>query len=91
MPFVLHKLYRLVIAFGICALIQAQDSLDISKYPGWAAVMETEGYSWKPYTVYTEDGWTLSLFRIMKEEQDGQEDQQQSRPILVQHGAFMDA
>ena len=34
------------------------------KYADWAELMERFGYSWEPHTVVTDDGWSLTVFRI---------------------------
>ena len=44
------------------------------------------GQDWEMYHVDTEDGWTLTLFRLT-----GYEVDPSKGPILIVHGAGMDA
>ena len=52
--------------------------------------MEKEGYSWEPYEVETEDGWTLTLFRITGHADSSGEathrEHMHAAPVLVTHG-----
>ena len=34
-------------------------------FTDWSELMDTLGYAWEPHTVLTEDGWTLTVFRIL--------------------------
>ena len=39
--------------------------IDRAYYPEWSAALDLYGYDWEVYQVKTEDGWYLSLFRIL--------------------------
>ena len=54
--------------------------------------MDKEGYTWQPYEVETEDGWTLTLFRITgRVGEDAENGHWNSTPVLITHGLGMDA
>ena len=36
----------------------------------WSDLMDTLGYAWEPHSVLTEDGWTLTVFRILGRNND---------------------
>ena len=36
----------------------------MDKYPGWAAIMSTFGYTWEAVPAKTSDGWNLILLHI---------------------------
>ena len=76
------------LAAALAAIASAQAEPDLSEM---ASVMSEAGYSWDAHRVETEDGWWLSLFRITGK--NGQEEERVTRdiPVLVQHGAMMDA
>ena len=59
---------------------------DQSSVPEWSELMAGIGQDWEMYNVETEDGWTLTLFRLT-----GYEIDQSKGPILIVHGAGMDA
>ena len=51
--------------------------------------MDTFGYTWEPYTVETEDGWYLSMFRMTGVVGEPEIVPDYTRPpILLQSGAF---
>ena len=77
----------LMIAALAAISVIAQTPDEKAKYPGWAAVMSKEGYTWKPYTVETADGWTLTLYRLTG--RVGKESStKHATPVLVQHGLY---
>ena len=57
--------------------------------------MDTARYSWEPYTVETDDGWTLSMFRITakidKDNKKTTTPDEGKFPVIVWHGGTMDA
>ena len=58
-------------------------------FKDWSELMDTLGYAWEPHTVLTEDGWTLTVFRILGRN-DGTTKRLQDKkqfPILALHGA----
>lgn len=52
--------------------------------------MDNSLYTWEPYTVETEDGWTLSMFRVTgKNDDTGKkitEVDEGKFPVIVWHG-----
>ena len=57
--------------------------------------MDNSLYTWEPYTVETEDGWTLSMFRVTgKNDDTGKkitEVDEGKFPVIVWHGGTQDA
>ena len=55
--------------------------------------MNKEGFTWKPYTVKTTDGWNLTLFRLTGRIKNVGQKQTVNHdiPVLIQHGSGMDA
>lgn len=63
-------------------------------YPEWATKMEEFGITWMPYTVETEDGWTLTMFRLtgrIDKNDDMTSCENGKYPVIIQHGGGMDA
>ena len=89
-------MYKALIGAALAATVAiAQTAEETAKYPGWAAVMTKEGYTWKPYTVETTDGWTLTLFRLtghVGKESTAKHPiynaKKHDTPVLVQHGLY---
>ena len=48
--------------------------------------MDSFGFAWEAYKVETEDGWFLTLFRILADTSDSEN--KDKPPILMQHGAY---
>ena len=76
---------RVLITAALAALSYADGhgQEDETKYPRWAAAMETEGYTWEPYEIVTDDGWHLTLFRITGFLNEDSKIEKHSTPVLV--------
>ena len=46
-------------------LAQAVSEAQKEKYPEFASLLGGFGYEWEPYEVKTEDGWHLTIFRVL--------------------------
>lgn len=68
-------------------------ALDPNDYPEFKEVCEKWGYKFLPYEANTEDGWTLTLFRITGKVggQARPTVRENEKPILIQHGMYTDA
>jgi hypothetical protein len=64
---------------------------EAAAYPEWAFVMQqwVDEYQWDPYTVTTQDGYELTMFKITK--RGGDYDHPHRESILYQHGYGNDA
>ena len=64
---------------------------DKADYPRWQKKLEDEPYEWQAYKVKTEDGWNLTLFRLLGNPEmlaDADGDGQEDYPMLYVHGAL---
>ena len=48
-----------------CLAADGASDADIAAYPDFAAKMDEYGYAWKAHKVKTEDGWHLTIFRMI--------------------------
>lgn len=60
----------------------------VATVPEWDAEATKYGFDYEVYTVTTEDKWELTLFRILGNQDNADEDQ---NPLLIMHGAGLDA
>ena len=58
-----------------------------AKYQRWTDVCDRFGYEWEPHVVETEDGWTLTVFRITAVKGKALPEDPTKPPILIMHGA----
>ena len=84
---------KLLISAALAAVsANAQSDYDKQKYADFSDVMDQHGYSWQPYETETEDGWTLTMFRITgRTHEESHQTERHPIPVLMQHGWSMDA
>ena len=74
---------KLFIAIALVVIVDIANAM-IKKqtYDRWASVMDELGYGWQAHPVTTDDGYKLTLFRIMGDV----EIYEDKPPILIVHG-----
>ena len=70
-----------------------EDSALFHKYKDFADDMKYWGYTWEPIEVKTDDGWTLTTFRVTGKngEEEAPERDESLNPVLMMHGQGCDA
>ena len=73
------------------AAVSAQSAADKEKYALWTSTCDKWGFEWEPYEMETEDGWTVTMFRITKADGKDTRGGNGKPPVLMMHGAGMAA
>ena len=85
------KSLKHILSLLFCVAVVAQTDEERQKYSVWDYHCSRQGFGWEPYRVETEDGWTLTMFRLTSYKDVSIRklgDNRSKPPVFVLHGAW---